>query len=363
MSCVRIQTRAGGLRWLMARAMAASLGATLIVLGAACTSTGDKTQDKPDWVDGAAARYPAGEFLLGRGNAETVELAQERARADLAKVFEISVQVDSSDSQRARHDGTATRYEAASEQRIVTRTDKVISGLRIAELWNAPASEKGAAGRQHALAVLSRGPAGKALRDEIADRDEAIRREVARARASNDALERAGLAARAVDLARQRAGFEKSLRVVDLGGRGVDAPISLARLQGDLNEQLKRVALNPALLVTGPLDEAALLTVLKGAIAQAGFMAGSEPALGSAGVYAVQIRARLDEQLIDGWHWVRGNLELTLTDSAGRVRGSQAWPVRASAQGARSARARAVLEIEQLLKQELRPAILGFSAS
>lgn len=331
----------------------------LALLGAACsTPGGGPGPGQPDWVDGPAAQYPAAQFLLGRGSAESVELAQERARADLAKIFEVSIAVEASDTQRAKGEGGAMRYEAASEQRIVTRTDKVISGLRIAELWKAPASQQG--GRQYALAVLPRLQAGMALRQEIADRDAAISQEVSRARAASDALERAGLASRALTLARQRAGFEQSLRVVDLGGRGVDTEFSVSRLQADLDETLSRLALVPFLEASGPLDETSLWPLIKGVIAESGFRTRELPGVTTS--YELKLRARLNEQYLDGWHWVRGNLELSLVDTAGRVRGSTAWPIKVSAQEATVARSRSVLEIERLLKRELRPAVLGFVA-
>lgn len=331
----------------------------LALLGAACSTPGGSGPGQPDWVDGPAAQYPAGQFLLGRGSAESVELAQERARADLAKIFEVAIAVEASDTQRAKGEGGVMRYEAASEQRIVTRTDQVISGLRIAELWKAPDLEKGGSGRQYALAVLPRLPAGMALRQEIAARDDAIRQEVLRARAASDALERAGLASRALALARQRAGFEQSLRVVDLGGRGVATEFSVARLQADRDEQLSRLALIPTLESSGPLDAASLWPLIKGAIAESGFRSAE---VAGATAYALKLRARLDEEYLEGWHWVRGNLELSLVDTAGRVRGSTAWPIKVSAQEASAARARSVLEIERLLKRELRPAVLGFVA-
>jgi len=338
----------------------ALLAAVAVLVAAGCGSMGGGSKAKPDWVDGPATHYPAGDFLLGRGSAESVDLAQERARADLAKIFEVTVQAESSDLQRSKREGDQIIYDASSEQRVVTRTEKVISGIRIAELWNAPAVETGGAGRQHALAVLSRQQAGNALRQEIITRDEAIGREVTRARSAEDALSRAGYASRALALARERAGFEQSLRVVDLGGRGVETQFSVARLQTDLAEQLKRVGLTPTLTASGPFDETALLPLLKGAITESGFVAGEGNGVT---VYSVRVTARMDDQFTQGWHWVRGNLELVLTDASGRVRGSKAWPLKASAQEQKAARARMLLEIEKLLKQELRPAVLGFAAS
>lgn len=342
-------------RWLGRQSLAVRGACLAAMLTAACSSTGG-SRDKPDWVDGAAAQYPAGQYLLGRGSADSLDLAQERARADLAKVFEVTIAVDGSDTQRAKGEGGVMRYEAASEQRIVTRTEQVISGLRIAELWSAPPTAAG--GRQHALAVLPRLPAGVALRQEIAQRDEAIEREVLRARAATDALERAGHAARALALARERAGFDKTLRVVDLSGRGVDTTLGVARLQSDLDEQLTRLALIPALETSGPFEAENLLPLVKGAVASAGFLAADEA--GAATAYALKVNTQLDEEFLEGWHWVRGNVELRVVDAAGRVRGSKVWPVKVSAQEQSAARARTMLELERLLKAQLRGAVLAF---
>lgn len=361
--------------------------ACFAIFGVGCGTPG---KEKPDWVDGPAAQYPAGEFLHGRGDAESVELAQERARADLAKIFDVSISVEASDMQSAHSEATgarlesgpgsgtgkvsnnpdAVRYEARSEQRIVTRTNKVVSGLRIAELWRAPPTEKTGGGRQYALAVLPRQQAGMALRQEIAERDDAINRQVQLARSANDALNRVGFARRAVDLARERAGFDKSLRVVDLGGRGIDTPMALARLSSDLDEQLKRVVLVPTLNGSGLYDDASLLLLLKGAIAESGFMIAQGDASSLAAAlgekvtpYSISVSVQVNDQFQEGWHWLRGNLQLTLTDASGRIRGNKSWPIKASAQEQKAARARGLLEIERLLKQEIRTAILDFAAS
>jgi hypothetical protein len=334
---------------------------SLALLAAGCASSSSGLREKPDWVDGPAARYPAGEFLLGRGSAETVDQAQERARADLAKVFEVAIAAESSDRQSSQGEGGSMRYESAVEQRIVSRTDQVISGMRIAELWTAPPATKGGAGRPHALAVLPRGPAALALRQEITRRDEAISRQVERARVIADPLDRAGVAGHAVDLARQRAGFEQHLRVLDLGGRGVETAYGLSRLEADFAAQLKRLVLAPTLAASGLFGEPSLMPLLRGAIVHAGFVTPEAGAEGAA--YGLKVTTRLDEEDLQGWHWVRGNITVTLVDPAGRVRGSQAWPVKASAQEQPAARARTLLEIERLLKQELRPAVLAFAAS
>ncbi|MCD6042544.1 MAG: lipoprotein, partial [Burkholderiales bacterium] len=53
----------------------------------------------PDWVSGAAGEYRAAEYLIGRGQGPTGEEARDRARADLAKIFEAEVTAASADEQ------------------------------------------------------------------------------------------------------------------------------------------------------------------------------------------------------------------------------------------------------------------------
>src|SRR5690606_36438917 len=72
----------------------------------------------PDWVSGAAGKYPPSRYLVGRGEAEGGEEARDRARADLAKVFEVRVAVESEDEQAFRMDGTDDRYESRTARRV-----------------------------------------------------------------------------------------------------------------------------------------------------------------------------------------------------------------------------------------------------
>jgi hypothetical protein len=60
---------------------------------------------------------------------------------------------------------------------------------------------------------------------------------------------------------------------------------------------------------------------------------------------------------------MRGTVEVSLIEKAsGRVRGSKIWPIKASAQDAKTARSRVLIEAGKLLNQELRSAIIGFAS-
>ncbi len=302
----------------------------------------------PDWVNGASRQYPAEQFLVGRGEASNVEQAQERARADLAKVFEVSVAAESEDVQAYKSEGGG-QYAASSSRRIVTRTDQIVRGIRIGDLWQDPATKN-----HHALAVLPRLQAATSLREEVGKRDEAIARYVAQARTETDPLARVGAAGRALDTAIERDGYQKSLKVVDITGRGVESEYAAARLRADLDELVKRVRIAPR--AEGDADAERLA---RAGLANAGFLAetGEKPE------YVLNTRLKLEDLgQKEGWYWNRGTVEVTLTEAAnGRVRGAKSWSVKGSATDAATARTRALAQAETALKKDLRATLTGFA--
>ena len=51
----------------------------------------------PDWIAGNPVEYSSNRYLLGRGQASSVGLARDRARADLAKTFAVQIHEKSTD--------------------------------------------------------------------------------------------------------------------------------------------------------------------------------------------------------------------------------------------------------------------------
>jgi hypothetical protein len=314
----------------------------------------------PDWVDGAPKKYQAEQYLIGRGQAVTPEEAKDRARADLAKIFEVTVAVDSEDVQsfsqktegKAKDKKTAGDYSAQSSRRIVTRTDQIIQGIQIVELWQDPATKA-----QHALAVLPRLQAGTGLRQEIGRLDAATGKYLEQARVSGDILIKIGAANLALEAQIERAAYQKSLRVVDPTGRGAESEWNTAKLNTDLTDLLKRVRVAPRIASGAPEG---MSTVVSGALAAAGFMieTGEKPD------YILHAKLPLEDLgLQQGWYWQRGVLEVTLTEVAtSRVRGSKRWDIKVSAQQQETARQRALGQVGTILKKELRATISGFSA-
>ncbi len=312
-------------------------------------------RDQPDWVNGESAQFPAERYLIGRGSASSAEDAKDRARADLAKVFHVAVAQESRDVQSFERttEGAGVSRESGElkvTRAVETRTEAVVRGMEIGDFWRDPLT-----GRQHALAVLSRLQASTGLRREVNDLDAATRKHVERARNEQDALSKVAAAALAVQTQQTRIELQRMLQVMDITGRGVEPTWQLHALQADLDALLQRVKIAPR---TRGNDASDIDDALRGALADAGFLAEE----GAAADYVLEARLNLDDLgKREGWYWYAGSLDVKLTDTTGRVRGTQQWHIKESATVKNMAWRRAVERAALRLKQELRATLIGFA--
>ncbi|MHB8766782.1 MAG: LPP20 family lipoprotein, partial [Deferrisomatales bacterium] len=310
----------------------------------------------PDWVAATPQQYPAARYLLGRGQGDTPALARDRARADLAKNFRVSVSEESEDrvtaSSQAEGKASSSRLEAETSRRITARTDQALEGSRVAEAW-----QDGKSRAHHALAVLDRLQAGAALRQQAARLDGVTREALDEARGADDLLVKLGAAGRAVAAQRERAEVQRLLTVVDPAGTGAPPTHELARLEADEAGLRRRVRVAPKAAEDplGGLERAAAA-----ALSAAGFL----PEGGEAAGYDLTARLSVAEHPgAEGWHWVRGTLEVTLGERGGGVRGSHRWDVKASGQQPELARRRAADQVAKLLADDLGGVIVGFGSA
>ena len=309
---------------------------------------------QPKWISDSSLEYPSALYLTGRGVGATAEEAQNRARGDLATIFEVRVEVVNENTTTVAKSGNKEQVNKLSTQQVSAKTDKVISGINIAQVWRDPATAD-----FHALAVLPRAQAGASLREELAKIDEGVQQQIETAKAAKDPLLKIGALSHALETSVKRDGFQASLKVVDPSGRGVGAPISQVSIQSLLDDTLKRVQITPDAAEDAGVQN--FSSILKGGLAAAGFLASSST---EADFVLVGKLTLNDLGRQSNWNWVRATIEVSLVEKAsGRVRGSKTWPVKASAQDAKTARTRALIEIEKLLKQELRATIIEFAAS
>jgi len=321
------------------------IAASTVVLFA-CAST----PTTPDWVNGKSAKFPDSQYLVGRGQADTQEDARNRARADLAKILEVGVSAKSTDVTSYTSEGGG-KTESQVSRNITTRTDQIVRGIQIPEFWQDPNTKS-----TYALAVLSRSQAGIALRADIDRLDAATRGYIAQAQSAPDLLTQVASASRALDSQRERDAVQRTLQVVDITGLGVPPEQNTGQLAADLSALLKRLHMTPQ---AAPGSQDGLERLLSAALSQAGFV----PEDGAGAPYVLFGSLQLDDLgMIDGWYWMRGTLEVQLSETAsGKVRGNKRWEIKTSSQQKATAQRRTMDEVDATLRRELRPTIIGFA--
>ena len=309
---------------------------------------------QPDWIIGDSAQYKSAQYLIGRGQAATQDEAKDRARADLAKIFQVAVTADSEDVQKFKSDPAGPgQYENQVSRHITTRTEQIIRGIQIAELWQDPVTKN-----HYALAVLPRLQTAASLRQQISQLDEATGNHIEHSRKNSDLFLKIAAANQALEAQQERDTLQKSLQVVDITGSGLESQWNSAKLNGDLDELLKRVRIASQVAAD---STPGLAVVVSGALAKAGFMieTGQNPD------FVLQAKMELaDLGFKEGWYWQRGVLEVALSETAtGRVRGTRRWTVKSNAPDKESAAKRALSQADAVLKQELRTAIIDMATS
>ncbi len=325
-----------------------------ISLVTACTTSGSK---QPDWINAASEKYPANAYLLGRGQSDHRALAQDRARADLSKIFQLRIIEESEDVVKFESQavaGESSGATSASASRYITaQTDQLVEGIRIAELWQDPANKQ-----FHALAVLDRNQAANDLRQAIQDQDTATEHEITFARQQDALFRQLAHANQAVEIQANRYENQRVLKIIDPTGIGIPPIYNLASLRADRDSLLQRVHIDLKLL-NDPIG--GVETILQGALAQAGF----RHITGSRAEYQLEADLQLDGFPDDrGWYWYRGSLQVNLLGQENnQSQGSHRWNIKVSSQNPDTAAQRARDAIDKTLNAELRDVIIGFGMS
>ncbi len=322
----------------------------------ACSYAEIKTahaEAKPEWVSSEANSYPNSQFITATGSASKAELAKDRALGNLAKVFELHIKESSTTTSDTKVNVTNGRESYTKKQRLAQqiniRTDKVIQGARVAETW----LDKSVF-TYHALAVLDRKHAGSNIRLEMSRLDRETQSELNRSGSQSDSLLKMAALNKAMSLQQERQVLQKTLKVIDLSGKGLPAKWSVADLRGKLESHLQNLRIATA-VDNDPVGR--LSQALKSAMGNAGFPAAN----GSASFTLV---AGLDVQdlgMRQGWYWLRGKLSVKLVEANGKIRGRKQWPLKVSALQRNDSESRLMTQVSKKLNQELKTAILEFA--
>lgn len=333
----------------------ALLMSLLFVFQTACVLQSQNviSKSKPDWVNGDAGFYPNHQYLTATGSASKAELAKDRALGNLVKILELQIREDSntvSDTRVNIKDGEeSVSKNIRLGQQINIKTDKVVQGARVAEMYLDETTFT-----YHALAVLERKQAGTNIRDEMSRLDAETQVELNRSESKQDALLSMAAMNKALLLQMERQTLQKTLKVIDVRGKGLPSRWNMADLRGQLENSLQSLRIATAVEndSTGRLDQA-----LKSAMGNAGF-----PAVNGSADYTLV--ASLDVQDLgfrEGWYWLRGKLSIKLVEDDGKIRGRQQWSIKASALQRDDAESRLMTQVSNKLNAELKSSMIEFA--
>jgi len=329
---------------------------SVIVLISACTGTTIKQDNPPDWIDSHSKHYPAQLYLTGQGSADNLNDAKDRARADLAKQFEVAINERSLQQQQYNKQQQGEKISEELQQSIsrqlITQTTRTVQGIEIADSWNDQTTHK-----HYALAVLSRNKAKQNFEQQINTFDQKSKQKLKQAELENDKLKKTALVQQAIDAQLKRQNIQSALQIVDTSGRGKPASISLAELIRTRDSLIRKITLSPN--TTGALEKQ-LLTILSSNSANAGFQISTD----NQSDYTLTAEVKLDPPLRKNqWFWLRGTLEIRLLDNNRNNIGLQRWPLKAASVTTEQTEQRLLSDINDILKKELRTAVLSFGGS
>lgn len=265
----------------------------------------------PDWVLGRSASYPAEAYLTGIGVDRDRGKAEDRARSEVAKIFavEIHARDESSELFRMSHMGEAAadrEYSQSAQTELVATTDKILQGVRIAEVW-----QEKRTGPYHVLAVLDRLRAAAALRGELNELDQSVLEQVRRAEAAATPMRRLGAYLQALDALEKRRTAAADLRVVDPSGWVAEPPYPAAAVAARAEEAARGIRLGVEL-------EGDREGIVRGALIRA--LAGVGMKLAPPWEQDLILRGEVkieEYQAEEPWHWSIATAQVEFAESGG----------------------------------------------
>ena len=127
---------------------------------------------QPEWVNKPTEQYPQQRYLSAVGEADDRSTADDRALANLAKIFEVAISDRSMDFSQARvsvdQSGLAASNVQSASRYVSTEAKQILEGAQLVESWQRQE------GKTYSLAVLEKSPATRRFRDAVRGADRQI---------------------------------------------------------------------------------------------------------------------------------------------------------------------------------------------
>ena len=292
-------------------------------------------------------------YLIGTGSADNEENAKQRARSNLAKIFEVEVKEDTSDYSQFRSNNRQGKKSIKRswqvDRSISTYTNRVLEGVQIASVKQNEKSKQ-----YRAVAVLPRKQASSYLTAQIQTLDSNVRQLMSEAIDEQDKIKKLRLLYQALKKQKQRDQLQKALVIVDSNGVGLPTDVSFWQIQDQLDKTLASIRFS---LDIKPNQKIDLYALLDSAIANVGAKTDKQ------GDYQLKSTIKVyDLGKIQGWNWYKALLTLKITDSGHRTLVAKKVTVKVAALDAPSAKIKLQKKLLSYTEQVLTKMILGKTA-
>ena len=198
---------------------------------------GCATNSPPAWTIGESEKFPSKRYLVGVGEGDSRTVAEERAYAAVARIFEAQIEAEARDSEsysiRERDGASSTSRQLTLDHVTQVSTKKVLENVQVLDTWQQPQHKQ-----FFVLAGMDRLKAEKALRDQISEWDQAIEEEVTKGRTAENKLSKIRGFKRAIKYMNLREDANSKLRIVRVDGSGMASSYRLEELKHELENYL-----------------------------------------------------------------------------------------------------------------------------
>lgn len=176
--------------------------------------------------------------MVGVGEANSRIVAEQRAYAAVARIFQSHVEAQARDSETysiEERAGTSRTTRQLSLNHVTeVSTKKVLENVIILSRWERPH-----ANHYFVLAGMDRHQSEKALLEELSELDQAIEKDVTESQTAKDTLTKIRRLKRAIKNTRLRAQLNADLRIVRVSGSGNQPAYQLEDLKNQLDYYLR----------------------------------------------------------------------------------------------------------------------------
>ncbi len=283
------------------------------------------TGKPPGWVMGHDSRFPAESYLLGVGMDRDRNRAEDHARAEIAKTFEVRIdtrdRIMESEWHSRAGETVAGEYRQSVEADLTATTAKVLSGVEIREIWQNKETRD-----FYALALLDRRRSGMELRTRLNELDQELLSELRRAEGAPASVTRLAHYIRALEVLARRRGVAADLRVVDASGMVPEAPMGRSEIAARADQAAAGIRFGVDL--QGDAGE-----IVRGAVIRA--LAGLGLKLAPPWEQNLTIRGSVtteEYQAGDPWHWSVASAQVELVGKEERILDARRVSVREASQ-------------------------------